>query len=328
MNTSKLKIGLVGAGRMGRFHLEKLKLHPEVEISGVFDKNPNLKENLNLSEIRAFSSLEELVFESDALVIASPTSTHYAIARLALENGLHIFVEKPICDKTVYASDLVRLAKEKNRVIQTGFVERYRWLELEKMLNQDFLVKPSLLAAERIACEPSREPDLDVVMDLMIHDVDLVLWALKEPPISIVAEGISFGLRTIDLAYARLEFPSGAIAHLKAQWGSPFKRRETHLAWTDRTLSHDLLNGKAFVFEGSSKELTPPSFDALSRQLNGFVRAIQGKEDVIVTGTDGLRALEICDEIRGKISEKKLDKPRISPREKKFLSMFWEEYVN
>lgn len=315
---------------MGSFHLEKLRHHPEVELTGVFDKNIACIKNLESAQgINVFSTVEELIFESDALIIASPTGSHFGYAKMALENGLHVFVEKPICEKVEEANELVKLSEEKKRVLQTGFVERYRWLALSQSLPPDFLVKPSVIGTERIASQPSREKELDVVMDLMIHDVDLVLWLLREPPVSIVAEGVSLGLTEIDVAHARLEFASGTVAHLKTSWGMPGKRRETHLAWPNRSLTYDLLTGKGQWLAASfSQELPPYQKDSLFEQLECFVAAIQGKMNVMVSGADGLKALEICHEIRKNIQTRKQEKLNISPRERKFLSNFWEKHVH
>lgn len=319
MSLPKLKIGLVGAGRMGSFHLEKLKAHSGVELSGVFDKNCDLMT----------ATFEELLFESDALVIASPTPTHFGYAKMALENGLHVFLEKPLCETINDGVELVRLSEQRQRVLQTGFVERYRWLALSKALPKDYLSRPNLIATERTATSPSREPGLDVVMDLMIHDIDSVLWLIQEPPVSIVAEGLSLGLTEIDLAHARLEFPSGAVAHLKAQWGMPVRRRETHVAWPKKQLTHDMLSGKCHLLvEGKSHEMSLEVGDPLADQLDCFVRSIRENMPVVVSGSDGLKALEVCGDIRQKINQRVKEKPRLSLRERKFLSKFWEEYAH
>lgn len=328
MNPPPLKIGLVGLGRMGSYHLEKLMEHSQVELCGVLDKEHERAQSVAAGKgVKVFSSEEELFFESDAIIVASPTPTHFEIAKKALDNNLHVFVEKPICDHLESAAQLVRLAEQKNRVLQTGFVERYRWRSLMGELPQWFNKKPVLITTERNAIAPSREIGMDVVTDIMIHDVDFVLWLLGEPPVSIQASGVSVKNSVIDIAHARLEFSSGVTAHLQVNWLSPQRRRETQLVWEQGSLLHDQITGRAQI-SPTNVSLESKVTDPLQMQLDTFIEAVNGQAPVFSSGLEGLRTLEVVEAIKNKIWQQEFEKTRSSPKEKKFLSRFWSHYAN
>lgn len=335
MEIKKLQVGLVGLGKMGSYHLEKLIHHPEVSLVGIYDKDHDRSSHISQAfGIKAFSTPDELFFESDSIFIASPTSTHFDLGQKALQSGLHVFIEKPICDRVELAAELVKIAREKNLVLQTGFVERYRWLSLVGQLPHLFRQKPLLITTERNSVVPSRERNTDVITDLMIHDIDFVLWTVQEPPISVFAEGVSVGKTTIDAAQVRLEFPSGTVAYLKANWVASERHRQTQLFWNNRIVNCDLLSGTAQVLEsGAERPVDQQSYplaklDSLTEQIDSFVRAIKGSANVAVSGADGLKALEVSEAIKQKIIDKQSEKLRITPLEKKFLSRFWGEHAN
>ena len=337
MLDKKLQVGLIGLGKMGTFHLEKLLQHPEIELLGIYDKDQErLGEVARLKGIKAFSKPEDLFFDVDAVFVASPTSTHFELGKQALDHNLHLFIEKPICDRIELAAELVKIAQQKNLVLQTGFVERYRWLSFLNQVPLKSYKKPLVIATERNSVVPSREKGMDIITDLLIHDIDFILWLMQEPPVSISAEGVSAGLTDIDLAYVRLEFPSGTVAHLKANWVASKRHRETQIVWGDRIINCDLLSGTAQVLnveEGQTPERQIYSLaqaDSLSEQVDAFVKAVKGLGQITVSGSEGLRALEVTEAIKLKITEKQAqpEKLRLSPLEKKFLSRFWGEYVH
>ena len=317
---------------MGGYHLQKLLEHPQVEIAGVLDSNQVHCKNISEQfSIPCFSKPEDLFLESDAVVIASPTPTHFPLGKLALEAGLHVLMEKPICDSVERAHDLVSLAAAQKLVLQTGFVERYRvWEALAPFLNE----KPVLIGTERCSDSPSREPGLDVVTDLMIHDIDLVLALMKEPPVHISAEGLSLKMTEIDVAHARLQFASGTVAHLKANWTGLQRQRATHLFYEDAAVSIDLLQNIRQVTKShpngkvEKKQTQLELTDSLKAQLDAFVCSIRNQAKAIVSGLDGLRSLEICEAIKQKIREKQKQDILLSPREKQFLTKVWGGHVN
>ncbi|NBX77249.1 MAG: gfo/Idh/MocA family oxidoreductase [Proteobacteria bacterium] len=337
MLEKKLQFGLIGLGKMGTFHLEKLLKHPEVQLVGVYDKDESrLAQVATEHGIKPYAKPEDLFFDIDAVFIASPTRTHFELGKQALENNLHLFIEKPICDRVELAAELVKISQQKNLVLQTGFVERYRWLSLLTKVPLRSPKKPNIISTVRNSLVPSRERGMDIVTDLMIHDIELVLWLMQEPPVSISAEGASAGLTPIDIAYARLEFPSGTVAHLKANWVASARQRETQLVWNDRIVNYDLLTGNADILNIENDEpLEKQTYsfcetDSLSNQVDAFVKAVKGQNQVPVSGSDGLRALEVTEAIKQKIIEKQSqsEKLRLSPLERKFLSRYWGDYVH
>ncbi len=200
---------------MGALHLRKLVTLPSVQVVGFFDPNPQRLEEISAHYgVPAFRTMEELLFEADAVTIASPTSTHYKFAKQALEAGTHVFVEKPMCETALESEDLIRTADAHKLVLQAGFLERFR---LEKILPRDsFVGKPMLLECQRLAVAVGREPDIDVVSDVMIHDIDLVLSIAGETPIEVEAQGVSVVTPYPDIVHATLRFPSGCVALLTA----------------------------------------------------------------------------------------------------------------
>jgi predicted dehydrogenase len=327
-----VRIGLVGLGKMGAYHLQKLLEHPQVELSGIYDKNPEVAQAAAQQfNLKIFSTPEDLFLESDAAIIASPTPTHHPLGKLALEAGIHVLIEKPLCDRVEFAEELVSIANQNQIVLQTGFVERYRLLEA---LREAPTEKPVFIASERCATSPSREKGLDVVTDLMIHDIDLVLYLLREPPVLVTAEGFSLKISEIDCAHARLEFASGAVAHLKANWIAMDRQRLTHVVYDDTSITIDLLNQKIQTITASESsevrkhQAALKEIDALRTQLDFFVSAIQGSSKPTVSGLDGLRAIEVCEVIKQRIRERNNQQISVTPREKQFLTKVWGGHVN
>jgi len=303
----------VGLGKMGMLHLDKLMHHPRVELVGVCDnESRKLQEIAKSFQIPIFSDPEALFFESDAAIIATPTATHYSLTQKALSHDLHVFVEKPICESIAEGLDLIKAAQKKNRILQTGFIERYRWMRLVREIPQLWNEKPRVITTERSSSEPSRDPQADIVTDLMIHDIDFVIWALGEMPTCVQAQGLSLRGGRLDLALAQFEFPSGAVASLKAQWIAPERKREAQIFWKTSALHFDLLSQKAhhtqFVENGNRQriEIKGSVNDPLADQLEAFVAAIENSGSAMVSGQDGNRAFEVCQAIKDSIESKSL----------------------
>jgi len=331
MESEKVKLGLVGLGKMGQRHLEKLINHSGVEISGLFDVDSSrCLQIANQYQLRSFQNLDELFFNSDAVMIAASTSSHFEIARKAISHELAVFIEKPICHSVEKAEQIVRLAREKKCLIQTGFVERYSWKKLLELKPDWFAHRPQLISTERCSSQPSRERGLDIVSDLMIHDIDFVLWSLREPPITIASEGVSVGCSPIDIAFARLEFASGAVAYLKAAWVLNENKRFTQISSGQSSLGFDLKNREAKYFGNGelSEGLNLSELDPLSEQLDSFVGAIKGKENCVVKGIDGLKALEISELIKQQILSEEIKRTTLSDRERRFLFKSWSSDAN
>jgi len=188
-----------------------------------------------------------------------------------------------------------------------------------------FSSHPKLISTERCASKPSREKGLDIVSDLMIHDIDFVLWAMGEPPISIAAEGVSVGNSPIDIAFARLDFASGSVAYLKTAWIFTETKRVTQLSLTDSYLSFDLQNRIAQIRTAhqSVEDIDLTVLDPLSEQLKMFVRAVQRKGVCLVPGLDGLKSLEVTELIKQQILNKDSQRTILSERERRFLLKSW-----
>jgi len=323
---AKLKLGVVGLGKMGQLHLNKALLENEIEISGIYDLDLDQCQKVAAQfRVKTFEDLDQLFFESDAIVVAASTKAHFEIAVKAIGHGLALFIEKPICDSVEKAEQLISLAKEKNVLIQVGFVERYCWKKLVDLKPGLFSSRPKLISTERCASKPSREKGLDIVSDLMIHDIDFVLWAMGEPPISISAEGVSVGYSPVDVAFARIDFASGSVAYLRAAWIFTETKRATQVSLTDSYLSFDLQNRKAQILTAhqSVEDIGLTELDPLSEQLKMFVHAVQGNGVCLVSGVDGLKSLEVTELIKQQILNRDSQRTILSDRERRFLLKSW-----
>lgn len=327
MSLETLKLGIVGLGKMGQLHLQKALKCNNVEISGLYDLDVNKSLLIGSKHrIKAFSNFEHLLFESDALIISASTEAHFPLAVKAIDHRVALFIEKPICESVEKAEQLLRLAREKNIPVQTGFVERFCWKKLFE-IRPNLLAgrPPRLISTERCSLTPSRDKGLDIVSDLMIHDIDFVLSSFGEPPTSIAAEGVSAGISPVDIAFARLEFASGAVAHLKSAWVMTEKKRVTQLSWEDAILSFDLSNQKAQYLSAFQKpeEVCLKDCDPLFEQMSSFVESITQGRTCAVMGQDGLKAIEISELIKQQILSKGSSPTVFTERERKFLLKSW-----
>ncbi len=293
------KIGIVGTGRMGVLHLSKFQSLSEVDLVGIYE--PNLERAKELSEkysIKVFKSLEELIFNVEGLVIASPTPTHFPIAKTAMEMGCHVLIEKPFCETVEEALQLEAMAQTKKIVCQVGFLERFR---LEALMGPYSIPSRSRLQSHRLSRGVGRELSVDVVSDLMIHDVDLVLSIAQEEPVNISAAGFSFVTDYLDFATARLEFANGMIADLTANRVSSVQERTLQAVSKGYSCEFDFISNTKFSLAELSgdKHITQPiSFDALEVQARNFVESIQGKARPKVTAKEGARVISVISKIR------------------------------
>ncbi|MGQ9506019.1 MAG: Gfo/Idh/MocA family oxidoreductase [Thermogutta sp.] len=325
-----IPVGVIGAGRLGTFHARKLAAMPDVTLIGVADPVADRRQPLaDECRCQAVSEYRQLLPHCAAVVIAVPTSLHYATAMECIKAGVHVFVEKPMTETSEQAHRLLETAQERNLVIQVGHIERF---------NPAFRAIPSSLSdiqlIEASRCGPFsfRITDVGVVMDLMIHDLDLILTLVKQPVRQIDAIGLSILGTHEDLAIARVEFEHGAVALLKA---SRIEREPTRtmriwhrkgqvlLDFAQRTASVceypvEVQSGSFRIEELSSHELAalkatfPDRFfpwqtpeieacDPLEAELRDFIRAVQGGSRPLVTGEDGLAAVQLAEDILDRI---------------------------
>jgi predicted dehydrogenase len=318
-----LRIGLVGVGHLGKIHLKCL-LKTSFELSGIYDTDETaikyIKENYN---IRIFSSLEDLILASDCVDIVSPTVFHYEIAKKCIEAGKHIFIEKPLTETTAQAMDLVYLADKYKVKVQVGHVERYN-PAIRSLKNIDF--KPKFIEGHRLAIFNPRGTDVSVVLDLMIHDLDIILSMIKDEVKDVRANGVCIVSSTPDICNARIEFMGGAVANLTASRISMKNMRKIRIFQDDAYISLDFLDKEAQVikiekdiegdnFSGMTihtndglKRITIESPEimqnnAIEDELNDFYNALVFDAPVLVTIKDGFRALELANIIQNKIDE-------------------------
>jgi len=241
----KVKIGVIGTGHLGRLHTRMINELEDAELSGVFDIDEE-KSSVVASEFRTrkFENLEEAFENSDAVSIVTTTSTHYEIAKQALEFGKDVFVEKPITDKIWQAEELVVLAKKQKAILQVGHIERFNpaLISLER-----FNLEPMFIQTDRLAQFNPRGTDVAVVLDLMIHDIDIILSLIKSKVKEIRASGVAVVSNNIDIANARIEFENGAVANVTASRISQKKMRKMRMFQRDAYISLDFITGVSEV---------------------------------------------------------------------------------
>lgn len=317
-----LKIGVVGAGNFGRWHIKNLKNLPTAELVGFFDINPERSAYIETEfQARAYPSLEKLLDDCEAVSIVVPTHSHYIVTKTVIERGRHLLCEKPFMEKLTEADEIIQLAQAKNLVLQVGHVERFNpaLADLE-----NFRIDPLFIESHRIAPFRGRGTDVAVVLELMIHDIDLVLALVSAPIVSVEASGAPVLTDSIDIANARLRFANGCVANVTASRISNKQMRKLRIFQRDAYFSIDMLKGQTEVYS-LSRETGPLPADtiqiteipdtngqpkrilyhtlqteqgnALYGELDSFVNAIQTGQPPKVSGADGKRALEVAIQI-------------------------------
>jgi predicted dehydrogenase len=293
---------------MGRYHAEKFAALRGVQLAAVVDSDAararSLAEKL---DAKACANHREILSAVDAAVIAVPTDRHHAIGRECLEHGLHLLIEKPIATTLAQADDLIDLAKQRQLVLQVGHVERYNkaFQALAKRMD-----RPLYVEAERLAAFKQRGAEVDVVLDLMIHDLDLACALARAEPTSVSASGFRVLTPDIDAANARIEFANGFVANLSASRVSQAAVRKLRVFQHDLYGSADLQAGK-LRYVGQSKkgvieqsEESHPGGDALAAQAAAFASAVKKKTQPEVDGRHGRRALALALEVGRLVDER------------------------
>ena len=288
------RIVVIGAGHMGRYHAQKFAHCEGAELVAVVDADASRAPHF--PGVAFESNFEKILGMADAAVIAVPTNHHFRIARACIEAGLHVLIEKPITTTLKEADALIRLAKKRRVVLQVGHVERF---------NRGFaafsarLKKPQYIETERLAPFKVRGSEVDVVLDLMIHDLDLALALARSEVKRVSASGFRVLTSDIDIATAHIEFKSGCVANLSASRVSQAAVRKLRMFQQGVYLSADLQTGAVrFVTRrGGELEQLDENFaggDALAEQAKSFVDSVAGRKPVPVTGEDGRRALKLA----------------------------------
>ena len=234
------KIGVVGAGHLGKIHLKILQNAPFVNLVGFFDCDPEVREEIKSKfNIKSFDSYRELIDSSDIVDIVTPTLSHFNCAKEALKSNKHVFIEKPVTHTVEEVKKLIKLAQISGRKVQVGHVERFNpaFTEAQKLINQ-----PRFIEVHRLAQFNSRGTDVSVIHDLMIHDLDIVLHVVKSPVKSINASGVSVLSNTPDIANARIEFINGCVANITSSRMSLNNVRKSRFFQKNAYVSVDFLN--------------------------------------------------------------------------------------
>jgi predicted dehydrogenase len=320
-----LKIGVIGAGHLGKIHIRLIKeLTNQFELVGFYDADANHAKSIEKEfEINAFASLEELLKVVDCVDIITPTTTHYELAAHAIKNSKHVFIEKPITQTTEEARKLLALAQEAEVTVQVGHVERFNPAFRAALPYFD---QPMFIETHRLAQFNPRGTDVPVVLDLMIHDIDAILSVVKSGVRRISASGVAVVSETPDIANARIEFDNGCVANLTSSRISLKNMRKSRFFQKDAYISVDFLEkelevvqmetleGEAGPYDmimemGNGKPNKKIIFDkpdidelnAIKEELSTFSDAIVNNTTPIVSLEDGMNALAIAEQILAKL---------------------------
>ena len=310
----RIKIGVVGVGAIGSNHARIYSESSSAELTAIFDSDSDAASAIaGQYGGRAVGTLEELCELVDAASIATPTSTHRVVGEALLVAGKHVLIEKPIADSAEDAKALVRLAAEQNCILQVGHIERFNPVlgEIEERLTD-----PRFIEVHRLSPFPNRSTDIGVVLDLMIHDLEIVLHLVKSEVESIDAVGVPVLTAREDIANARIRFKSGCVANITSSRISPEKMRKLRVFQGDSYLSLDYQEqeGELYWKEGMEIKKQPVSVEKvepLKRELEAFIDcAIAGRQPA-VSGREATAALELAIEITHLIEDG--GKPDVSP---------------
>lgn len=320
-----LRVGVLGAGHLGKIHIKCLQNSDKYELIGFYD---NFMENALLVEkeynVKSFESIDELLKNVDVVDIVTPTITHFECASKALKMGKHVFIEKPIVATPDEAKALISIAEEANRNVQVGHVERFNPAFVSV---KDRIVSPVFIEAHRLSMFNPRGNDVPVVLDLMIHDIDVILSIVKSEIRNIYANGVSIVNSTPDIANVRIEFKNGAIANLTASRFSMKNMRKMRIFQRDAYISVDFLAKESEVItikdanpetagmfdmlidtkEGTKRiKVDKPEIvqiNAIQTELDCFADSIVNNTKPAVSIYDGCKALEVAHEIVKKIGD-------------------------
>jgi predicted dehydrogenase len=325
-----LRVGVIGTGHLGALHTKMYTQIPTAHLVGVFDVDATRTENIAAKfGIKAFAQMDDLLANVEAVSIATATQSHYDVAMQVIKRGVHLLIEKPITATIEQARALTERAATKGLKLQVGHIERFNSAILAL---EPYDIKPLFIESHRLAQFNPRGSDVAVVLDLMIHDIDLILSLVKSKVTRIDANGIAVISDTPDIANARLQFENGCVANVTASRISQNKMRKMRLFQHDAYISIDFAQGLAEVFrlvdentpgikptmmlgkidQGKHKRMIVyeqpevREVNALKYELERFIESVQKDIEPPVTGRDGLHALEVAQEILQKIETQKI----------------------
>ena len=316
-----LKIGVLGAGHLGKIHINLLKEISAFELVGFYD--PDQSKADQIKDVKYFSSMDDLMDQCDVIDIVTPTVNHYECAVKALRNSKHIFIEKPLANTIQEAKDMMGLAEEANVKVQVGHVERFNPAFIAA---QGFIKQPLFIETHRLAQFNPRGTDVSVVLDLMIHDIDIVLSTVKSTIKKISTSGVAVVSDTPDIANARIEFDNGCVANLTASRISLKNMRKTRFFQKDAYISVDFLKKSSEIVRLKEVQGTPDPFamtidlgegkgskqiyfenpkiqesNAIKEELTSFAESILNDKVPLVSIHDGYEALVVAHQIADKL---------------------------
>jgi predicted dehydrogenase len=293
----KVKVGIVGVGYLGMQHARILSYLEDAELKGVVDIDFKKAVQIgNRHGVKYYQNYEEMLDEIDAGIVATPTSEHFSISKKLLEEGKAVLVEKPITETMEQGEKLVDIAGKKGLILQVGHLERFN-PAVEAIEN--VISEPKFIEVQRLGSFSARSLDIDVVLDLMIHDLDIILALTKDEVHSIKSSGIHVLSNKIDIANARIEFNSGCIATLTASRVHQGKVRKLRIFEPTSYYSIDYIDQETKVFplngqQTAIKSLKITKEEPLKKELQNFFDCIRNKKTNKVSGEEGLRALKLA----------------------------------
>jgi len=309
---SKIKAAVIGTGYLGRFHAQKYAAMDDVELVAVVDVDAGRARAVadETGAARACTDLNEILTEIQVASVVVPNIHHYEVAKPLLEAGIHTLLEKPLTNTVAQADELIALAADRNVVLQSGHLERFN--PAVRVLRER-TGKPLFIEAHRLSGFKNRATDVDVVLDLMIHDIDIVLSVVKSPLEEIRASGLPVLTSNLDIANARLTFKSGCTVNLTASRISLKDMRKIRVFQEGTYISADCATRENVIatstpVEGAEPRVVPEIMkhgetDNLREELLSFIRAVRGEHPVEVTGQEGRDALAVAIEINEAIAE-------------------------
>ena len=303
----KIKVGVVGVGYFGQFHAEKYSKIKEVELVGVVDADPSrAREMAKRYRTQPFEHHFDLFKKVQAVSIAVPTPFHYSLTKNFFLQGIHVLLEKPISNTLEEADELIALAESRNLVFQLGHLERFNGAlsGLEGRVRD-----PRFIESHRLSPFTGRGMEVDVVLDLMIHDIDILLSLVSSKVKQLQAAGVSLLTQYPDIANARVEFENGCVASLTASRVSTDRVRKTRIFQPDGILSIDYQSQKLFFSrQGASlgmvtEEIPVRKTDLLEAEIRSFLQSVRNRNNPRVSGLDGRRALDLALQFIQKIDD-------------------------
>ena len=321
MNKTNINYGVIGAGHIGKYHINQIKLINDVKLIGIYDINYDYaKKVAQENKTTAFKNINELLQKCDAVTIATPASTHFQLSQLVIKSKLHLFIEKPFVTTVEEAQHLIALSKQYNVKLQIGHIERFNPV-FTYILNQSKPMNPKFIESHRLTPFNIRGTDIDVILDLMIHDLDLILCLIQDSVKSIHATGVNILTDSLDLVNTRIEFNKGCVANITASRISNKQMRKmrifeptqyTSLDFQNNSIDQYIIssntnnNSKGDLFTLKDKSVNHnaieiPQTNALYEELVSFIMSIIHSKKIKVSGDAGKKAIELAIAIRKQI---------------------------